>query len=301
VMYAKIIHESQKARSGAIIEQTYGIEDEFGNVSNGFRLGGGKRIDHLCEVKEESEGVSSFTCPLRELEESGLTKYSRFVAFQFQGPHVGGRLFLVVPAPADEKWACLDDGPVPWETWKELPPIKLNRRWWVGNVEGERAWPTKVPNDLVPANLDVYQISLFRFEWPVQHGNAGLISVPVCVRRQSDIDAEAEHYRKGAENYDKSDLPQAEGIVTNLLYAIQSFEAEFNKSSEERDAWELVKELLCLRLANLQQEADAVLYGQYYVVHALDVLDNKRQFFGKNARLEHPEQSDPDLMCFEPW
>jgi hypothetical protein len=34
---------------------------------------------------------------------------------------------------------------------------------------------------------------------------------------------------QSAENYAKSGLPQAEGIVTNLLYAIQSFEASFNK------------------------------------------------------------------------
>jgi hypothetical protein len=165
-------------------------------------------------------------------------------------------------------------------------------------VKGERAWPTKVPNDVVPDDLGVYQISLFRVEWPVQRGNGGLIRVPVCVRRQSDLDEEAEYYRQCAENYAKSGLPQAQGIVTNLLYAIQSFEAEFNKSSEERDAWELVKELLCLRLANLQQEAEAVLYGQCYVVHARHVLDNKRQFFGKNARLAHPEQADPDLICY---
>ncbi len=298
-MYAKIIHERQKSPSGAVIEHTYvGIEDEFGNVSDRFRLDGGKRIDHLCEVKEEPEGVSSFTCPLGTLDESGLTKCSRFVAFQFQGPDVGGRLFLVVPAPAEEKWARLDDGPALWETWKKLPAIKMDRRWWIGNVKGERAWPTKVPNDVVPDNLGVYQISLFRFEWPLQRGNGGLISVPVCVRRQSDIDAEAEYYHQSAENYAKSGLPQAQGIVTNLLYAIQSFEASFNKTPEERDAWELVKERLCFHLAHLQQEAEAVLYGQCYVVHARDVLENKCHFFGQEARLEHPEQADPDLMCY---
>src|SRR6266403_741507 len=42
-MYAKIIHERQKSPSGAVIEHTYvGIEDEFGNVSDRFRLDGGK-------------------------------------------------------------------------------------------------------------------------------------------------------------------------------------------------------------------------------------------------------------------
>jgi hypothetical protein len=114
-----------------------------------------------------------------------------------------------------------------------------------------------------------------------------------------DLDAEAEYYRKGEENYDKSGLSQAEGIMTNLLYAIQSFEASFNKMPEERDAWERVKELLCARLADLQQEAEWILYGQCYVVHARHVLDNKRQFFGKDARLEHPEQSNPDLRCYK--
>jgi hypothetical protein len=155
-----------------------------------------------------------------------------------------------------------------------------------------------VPNEIVPANLNVYQISLFRFEWAVPQGNARFISVPVRVELQSDIDAKEEYYRKGVEDYQKSGLSQAEGIVTNLLYAIQSFEASFNIAPEERDAWELVKEQLCLRLAYLEQEAEAVLWNQHFV-HGRDVLANKRRFFGENARLEHPEQSDPDLMCYK--
>jgi hypothetical protein len=283
MIYAKIF--------GEVIREAY-VEDEFGNMSAGFRLDGGKRIDHLCEVKEKPLGVISFTSPLRALDESGLTKYSRFVAFQFNAREMSDSLFLIVPAPADEKWARLDDGPVPWETWRELPPLKLDRRWWVGNVR-------KVPKDVVPDELGVYQISLFRFEWPVQRRNGRLISVPICYRRQSDIDAQAEYSRKREENYDKSFLPQAEGIVSRLLSAIGHFESRFDAMPEERGALELVKERLCLRLAYLHQEAHAVLVGESCVVDAKDVLFNKRQFFGKNARLQHPSPSDPDLMLYK--
>jgi hypothetical protein len=197
---------------------------------------------------------------------------------------VGVRLFLVVPAPVDEKWACLDDGPVLRETLEELPPIKLDKRWWVGNVEGDRAWPTKPPSYLVLVDLYVWQISLFRFEWPVQHGNARLINVPICFAGQ------LEDLRRGREKYAKSGLPEVENIVTNLLRAIQSFEASFNKTPEERSAWELVKEMLCLRLAHLEQEEE-LLYGRYYRVRARDVLIKKRLFFGEDARLEHPRWS----------
>jgi hypothetical protein len=200
VMYAKI--------APGIVRKAY-VEDEFGIMSAGFRLDGGKPIDHLCELEEEREGVISFTSPLRAFDKSGLTKYSRFVAFQFQGLEMS--VFLIVPAPADEKWACLDDGPVPWETWKELPPIELGRRWWVGNLDG-----VEEPKYVVPDELDVYQISLFRFEWPAQRCDGGLISVTVCVRRQSDIDAEEEYYRKREESVDKTGLPQAQDIVTSI-------------------------------------------------------------------------------------
>jgi hypothetical protein len=78
------------------------------------------------------------------------------------------------------------------------------------------------------------------------------------------------------------------------LHAIGRFESFFDTMPEERAAWELVKERLCLRFAYVQEETSAVSSGSRLEVRAHDVLECKRGFFGEDARLEHPEPSDKE-------
>jgi hypothetical protein len=268
------------------------IEDDQGKVlADKFAVDGGKTIDHVCDIAADyNNGLMAVS--IGSIEPTGLAEFNRLAAIMFQGPAVGHQLLLLIPTPVE--WASLPDGPVP----NELMGVRidLSRRWWVGRVgESNYPHPDRTPEQqrLVPDDLHVFGALVF--SW-ASSGADGTLTLRD--RHQADIDEERAYYEQCGRDYENSGLSRDEMILTNLLYAIQAFDGMYNMSDRERQALELVKERLCLRLADNDRDTEASLYGQCYVVHGHHVLRIKERFFGKAAKLEYPEQSDPDVMLY---